>query len=171
MTYQNNHAVFPQARTKLIMKLLSCLVFLVMASVTSPVSAEKQGTYKIEMISPQGNRAIFQAELAHTPKTRRIGLMRRSSLARDKGMLFVWPQIAQRQFWMKNTLIPLDILFFSEDMVLVHIVRSAQPLSEELLSSQFPVRYVFEIQGGLAQHLGLNLGTRMVLHSALPPAQ
>src|SRR4051794_18854852 len=82
----------------------------------------------------QGTRA-FKVELATTPEQMAVGLMYRRSLAPDAGMLFVYPSARQVAFWMKNTLIPLDMLFIGDDGRIRRIVERTVPLSETPIAS------------------------------------
>jgi hypothetical protein len=103
----------------------------------------------------------FQAEVADTPAERNRGLMDRAELADDHGMLFLFPRPAQQSFWMKNTLIPLDIIFIRPDRTILGIVENAEP--ETLTSRRVPglSQYVLEINGGLSSELGIAPGQRV----------
>lgn len=93
--------------------------------------------------------------------------MYRRRLAPERGMLFVWPRSAPRYMWMKNTLIPLDLLFIDDDGRVIHIARRATPLSLEPIGSGEPARAVLELAGGVADARALRAGDR-VCHRALP---
>ena len=111
----------------------------------------------------------FRVEVVATPETRARGLMFRRRLARDQGMLFVYPRPAPASFWMRNTLIPLDILFADASGVILNIIE-AQPLDETPLPSAGPVQFVLEIRGGLAAELGVRPGDRIVSPAMLAAA-
>lgn len=106
--------------------------------------------------------AKFDVEIADQPKEWQRGLMERSFLAQDKGMLFVFPKQAPRAFWMMNTLIHLDIIFAdSEGRILniaVNVPPCAAPRRCPTYRSIAPARYVLEIPGGRAQALGIQPG-------------
>jgi uncharacterized protein len=106
----------------------------------------------------------FTVELANTPDTRAHGLMFRKELASDRGMLFDFEASRQVAFWMRNTLIPLDMIFIDAGGVIVHIHERAQPHDETGIPSLFPVRAVLEIAGGEARKQGIAIGDR-VRHS------
>ncbi len=91
--------------------------------------------------------------------------MYRKALAPDAGMLFVFPETQTATFWMKNTLIPLDMLFIAGDGRVADIHERAVPLSEATISSKVPVRAVLELNGGTALRLGIHEGD--VVHHAL----
>ncbi len=104
---------------------------------------------------------VFDVEIADSFSERREGLMRRSFLGEKAGMFFVFEVPKVENFWMKNTLIPLDIIYFDENYRVVHIVKNAQPCEEDKcpsFSSVYPVKYVLEINGGLSDRLGIDVG-------------
>lgn len=101
---------------------------------------------------------MFQVELANTPESMARGLMYRKSLDADKGMLFVFPTEQTVSFWMKNTLIPLDMVFIAKDGTIGHIHPMAKPLDESPISSTMPIVAVLEIAGGQAAKRGLQPG-------------
>jgi len=101
---------------------------------------------------------LFTVELATTPDQMERGLMFRRSLAPDAGMLFVYPDARQVEFWMKNTLIPLDMLFIAADGKVSRIAERTVPLSETPISSIEEVRAVLEVNGGTAARLGIKPG-------------
>lgn len=107
-----------------------------------------------------GPPLIIRAEVARTPAQRARGLMFREHLAEDAGMLFEMPGDDDWTFYMKNTLIPLDMLFLDADGVIVGIVEQARPLDERLLSVGRPSRFVLELPGGSARRRGVGVGTR-----------
>ncbi|ALN73196.1 hypothetical protein M673_10735 [Aureimonas sp. AU20] len=109
----------------------------------------------------------IEIEIADTPSTRETGLMNRETLAEDSGMLFDFGEARPVDMWMKNTLIPLDMLFLDETGRIVRIGANAQPLSLDLISSGGPVRYVLEINGGAAARYGAAPGDRLE-HSIIP---
>ena len=103
-------------------------------------------------------RREFQAELADDPTERSQGLMWRQELAKDRGMLFIFPQDTEGPFWMKNTLIPLDIIFIGADKKIVSIVERATPQTTSPRAPEGPYRYVLEINGGRSAELGIQAG-------------
>src|SRR5262245_7262677 len=102
----------------------------------------------------------IRLELALTPETQERGLMYRSSLPEDQGMLFVFDQDIDHSFWMKNTLIPLDMLFITADGRVAGVHANATPLSTAPISVGRPSRYVLEIGGGGAARRGIASGDR-----------
>lgn len=102
----------------------------------------------------------IRAEVAQTPAERQIGLMHRSSLGSNDGMLFVFEQAAMQCFWMKNTLIPLDIAFVDDDGTVVNLDQM-QPQTLDNHCSQQPVRYVLEMNKGWFAKRGVKAGSRL----------
>lgn len=106
----------------------------------------------------QGQRHDFEIELALTPEEQRKGLMFRTELGPEEGMLFFYPDCEPASFWMKNTLIPLDMIFIEEDGRIARISRMARPETLDTHDSGVPVNGVLEVQGGLTQRLGIGEG-------------
>jgi uncharacterized protein len=102
--------------------------------------------------------AHFTVELATTPAQRELGLMFRQALPPDAGMLFIYPDEESVAFWMKNTLIPLDMLFIGADGHIRHIAERTVPLNETPISSIEEVRAVLEVNGGTVSRLGIKQG-------------
>jgi uncharacterized membrane protein (UPF0127 family) len=104
----------------------------------------------------------FTVELAITPDEHARGLMFRKSLPERHGMLFDFGAEQEVAFWMRNTLIPLDMLFIGGDGTIRHLHENATPLSEEPIPSRYPVRAVLELAGGSARRFGIAIGDRVV---------
>jgi uncharacterized membrane protein (UPF0127 family) len=103
----------------------------------------------------------FDIELALTEPQREHGLMFRKSLGAYEGMLFDFYREQPVSFWMKNTLIPLDMVFIAGDGTIRHVHANAKPLSTDTIPSEYPVRAVLEINGGTAGLLGIKPGDRV----------
>ncbi len=103
----------------------------------------------------------FIVELPRTPDEMGRGLMHRRQLAADAGMLFLYPADRAITMWMKNTLIPLDMLFIAGDGRIVNIVERTVPLSLQVIESAEPARGVLEVNGGTARRLGIEPGDRV----------
>ncbi|MEW6487492.1 MAG: DUF192 domain-containing protein [Thermodesulfobacteriota bacterium] len=119
---------------------------------------------EVEVRAAGGNYR-FAVEVAATPLHRERGFMFRTELAPDAGMLFVHEAEREVAMWMKNTLIPLDMLFLAADGTIVRIEESTEPLSLRTISSGAPVKGVLELPGGTSRRLGIVPGDRVV-HSA-----
>ncbi len=100
----------------------------------------------------------FRVEVAADDASRERGLMNRRFMPADHGMLFEFQQNAPVAFWMKNTYIPLDMIFLSPAGVVTNIVANAEPLSERIIPSGPPCVAVLEVNGGVAASIGLKVG-------------
>jgi uncharacterized membrane protein (UPF0127 family) len=108
-----------------------------------------------------GGRHAVAVEIARTDAQRARGLMDRASLADDAGMLFLFEETADHSFWMKNTLISLDMIFIDEEGRVVGVVERAVPRTLTPRSVGAPSRYVLEVVGGWARARGVGPGDRV----------
>lgn len=130
-------------------------------------------TPKIAADDPSGSLWIatetqahsFSVEIAATPAEQSRGLMYRKSMAADHGMLFILRHPRIVSFWMKNTYIPLDMLFLGRDGTILQIDEMTEPLTEDTHRSGMKVTGILEINGGLARELGISVGDK-VHHTA-----
>lgn len=131
------------------------------------VPAEERGQTGLDtsdfVVRSASGEHHFTVEIAATPEQQQQGLMFRRSLASDAGMIFPYAPPQRVAFWMRNTLIPLDIIYIRPDGTIARIVN-AKPLDETPLPSGEPVSLVLEIAGGRAAELGIKPGD-----SAAPP--
>lgn len=120
----------------------------------------------VELRGPSGV-ARFTVEVADTGAERARGLMFRESMARSAGMLFVYEAPQRASFWMKNTLIPLDMIFADETGRVTRVHSNAVPHDTTPIEGGDGVRFVLEINGGLARRMGIGPGSDM-RHPAIP---
>ncbi len=113
-------------------------------------------------------RHVFRVEIADDPEERMQGLMFRKSLAPDAGMLFLSGRNEPQSFWMKNTEIPLDLLFIAKDGRIADLHERSVPFSLQPIASKVPVWAVLEVAGGTVAKLGVKPGDR-VEHRAFGP--
>ncbi len=106
-------------------------------------------------------KAQFRVEVADDADERAQGLMHRETMSPGAGMLFVFERTGSVSFWMKNTLIPLDMLFMNEQGVVTHIHENAVPHDITPILGGSSVRYVLEINGGLSQAIGITSGSQV----------
>jgi hypothetical protein len=129
------------------------------AAVAVPLAAcSDEG--KLVLHSSTGEHS-FNVEVVDTPETRAEGLMFRQELADDAGMLFDFKEERQVSFWMRNTFIPLDMIFVGADGVVKTIHVNARPQDPTSIPSQVPVQFVLEIPGGRSVEIGLQPGDTM----------
>ena len=112
-------------------------------------------------ITQNGKTHRFRVEVARTPAEQAQGLMFRTELGPDEGMIFPSATPQFRSFWMRNTVIPLDLLFIGADGFVSNIAANAVPYSEDSIPSAGPVVAVLELAGGRAAELGITAGARV----------
>ncbi len=128
----------------------------------TPPEPSPAGLQQVPLTIRSGDRVHrFTVEVARTPQEQAQGLMHRQSLAPDRGMLFPYAPPQPVSFWMKNTLIPLDIIFIKQDRTIVNIAENTVPLSLDPVPSLEPVVAVLEIAGGRSAELGIKAGDRV----------
>jgi uncharacterized membrane protein (UPF0127 family) len=125
---------------------------------------------KLEIVTASGQHRVFNVEVVSSGEERERGLMYRQSLAADAGMLFDFQQDQPVSMWMKNTFIPLDMLFITADGTVVRVAADTVPQSLETIPSGQPVRAVLEIKGGEAARQGIAAGDH-VLHPVFKNAR
>lgn len=148
------------------MTLLRALLLLLFATAPALAAGPRE---ELAIVTANG-RHVFRVEIADDPDERAQGLMFRKSLPADAGMLFLSGRNEVQSFWMKNTEIPLDMLFIAQDGRIVDMHERAVPFSLETISSKVPVWAVLELPGGSAARLGIKPGDR-VEHRAFAPAR
>jgi len=157
---------------------LCLLVFLIPANLSAksflaktPFNApENLVAFSTDSIQIKASQQIydFTVELAYTPQQQAQGLMWRKEMAEDEGMLFTFNNVAMRSFWMRNTYLPLDILFIDDSGKIKHIHKNAIPLDETKIPSRFPVRHVLELNAGTTQKLGIKIGDIVIGNMFIP---
>lgn len=153
---------FDRSRYGLRTLLGTCLALFWLAGAAVAQSACRDDTL---MLRGDWGSVRFTVEVADDPEELAQGLMGRESMPISSGMLFVYPTPRPSNFWMRNTLIPLDMLFVNPQGVVTHIHSNAIPLDETSIYGGENVLAVLEINGGLAKRLGITEGTQ-VRHSA-----
>jgi uncharacterized protein len=113
-------------------------------------------------IESRGGTHSFSVEIVDTPETRAQGLMYREALAPDTGMLFDFKESRPVSFWMRNTLIPLDMIFITAEGLVANVHAQARPHDPTSIPSDGPVMFVLEIPGGRAAELGIAAGDKVV---------
>jgi uncharacterized membrane protein (UPF0127 family) len=154
-------------RTRSALALLaSCLPLIAAAADFTP--SQLQGFPRDTLRIEEGGRSVeFQIWLADSPQRQQQGLMFLTELPPGYGMLFPVDPPRPMSMWMKNTYVPLDMLFIGTDGRVLHIARDATPLSTDIISSGGPVSAVLEIRAGESRRLGLREGSR-VRHTLFP---
>ncbi|QJE72923.1 DUF192 domain-containing protein [Aerophototrophica crusticola] len=149
---------------RLILRLIAPALIL-FGLLAHPALSETLATDSLVIETAGGAKHRFTVELAITPAQQARGLMYRERMDDDKGMLFPYDRPQPLSFWMKNTLIPLDIIYIAEGGRILNIAN-AKPLDLTPLYSEGPAIAALEVNGGLAARLGIRLGD-MVRHPAV----
>ncbi|MDP4292526.1 MAG: DUF192 domain-containing protein [Bacteroidota bacterium] len=128
---------------------------------TTDVKFKKEG--ELKFLDGKSDKLVskIDIEVAQTPDEQEQGLMYRHSMADSLGMLFIFNVEEQQSFWMKNTYIPLDIIYVNGKKEIVSIAQNCKPLSEESIPSEGNAKYVVEVNGGYTAKLGLKKGDKI----------
>lgn len=126
---------------------------------TPEISFKKEG--ELQLIKNGDVVKNLDIEIADSPYEWETGLMYREHLGENQGMLFIYPNEAPRSFYMKNTYIPLDIIFYSRDSTLIHIHENAVPRDESLIPSNGPAQFILEVNAGKAQEWNMETGDKI----------
>lgn len=130
-------------------------------ALASPAARAQQGPQpKLETVDLSAGMHVIKVELAVTPAQQAVGMMMRTEMGANEGMLFVNNDSGMRCFWMRNTLLPLSIAFIADDGSIVNIAEM-QPRSDESHCSAKPVRYALEMNKGWFAKRGLKVGSRL----------
>ncbi|MEO5367903.1 MAG: DUF192 domain-containing protein, partial [Magnetococcus sp. WYHC-3] len=122
-------------------------------------------TEPLSILTKDGAELHFDVELAVTPEMQAQGLMYRTAMDPDAGMLFVFNEEYPISFWMKNTLIPLDMLFLKSDGTIHHIHHNAKPQDTTSITALYPSKAVLELNGGTADTMGIKEGDQVLHYS------
>lgn len=141
------------------------IICLIIGVIIACVMNWMHGNQANVMIETPTRTVAIQAELALTPAKQAFGLMFRSDLPQKSGMLFVFPQKKIVTMWMKNTYIPLDMIFFDENGQIIHIHENAIPHDETTISSRLPAIGVLEVNAGFVKENKIDVGQKIIYPS------
>ena len=117
---------------------------------------------QLAFVEPNGDTLrTIEIEISDSDAERQRGLMRRRSLGYGRGMLFIFDEVDQSGMWMKNTPLPLDIIFVAPDSQVINIVRRTTPFSQETIKPSAPKKFVVEVRAGFADRFGINDSTKI----------
>jgi uncharacterized membrane protein (UPF0127 family) len=131
-----------------------------------PVASDPLAVEPLQIVTASGTH-VLRVEVARTAEEQEKGLMFRRSLPKDGGMLFNAQSEQEISMWMKNTYIPLDMIFVSEKGRVISVAHDAKPMSETIISSGAPAYAVIELNAGTAKKLSIRVGD-LVRHSIFP---
>jgi uncharacterized membrane protein (UPF0127 family) len=158
-------------RLRTILPAILCLTSLGLAALhpacaqttPEPTTAQKNlPTEQLTVVTADGKPHPFTVEIAQTPAQQETGLMFRTAIAANAGMLFPWPTPQISEMWMKNTLIPLDMVFIGPHGTIRAISENTIPQSLRIISSQVPVAATLELQAGITAQLNINVGDKVL---------
>jgi len=125
------------------------------------VKFKKEGTLQLKKAKSDSIVQTLDIEIADNEYETQTGLMYRSQLGQNQGMLFIFPDMQMRSFYMKNTKIPLDIIYINDQMEIVSFQKNAKPFDETSLPSDAPAKYVLEINAGLSDSWQLEVDDKI----------
>lgn len=155
----------------LLLSVIAAAAFVTVAACSPPPAPATASTSSLEsmfeldelvIVASDGSRHVFDVYLATSPEQQRRGLMFVRNLPERTGMLFVYDDAGIRSMWMKNTYISLDIVFARADGSISSVIHGAQPLSKRSLSAIEPVRFVLELNAGVARRLNIGPGSKLI---------
>lgn len=125
------------------------------------VSFKKEGILNLKKANTDSIIKTLDIEFAEDEYETQTGLMYRTKLGTNQGMLFIFPNTQMRSFYMKNTKIPLDIIYIGDKLQIVSFQKNAKPFDETSLPSETPAKYVLEINAGLSDEWQLEIGDKI----------
>ena len=140
----------------------------ILAAASVSALAQTFATETLTVRTSGGASHVFTVELATTSDQRALGLMNRDMMAADHGMLFDFGRVRPVQMWMRNTPLPLDMVFLDETGTVTHVAERTTPFSDAIIDSGGPVSHVLELNAGISRLIGLKPGDR-VEHASLRP--
>ena len=141
-------------------RLWAALSLVILVTLAACDAAGGDGLEPLQIVTAAGTHD-FQVEIARDDASRARGLMDRRFMPADHGMLFEFDREAPQAFWMKDTYVPLDMIFISRAGIVTKIVANAEPLSERAIPSGPPCMAVLELNGGAAANIGLKVGDKV----------
>lgn len=141
--------------------LIALLAALPLAAYAQTTAQPELPKERLVIVTKDGARHEFNVEMALSPEQQTVGLMFRTSVPADGGMLFDWGVPRDSTMWMRNTVSPLDMLFINDDGTIRRIAEDTVPQSLAVIESRGPVRATLEVAAGTAKRLGIRVGDRV----------
>lgn len=159
MFERENWQINKSLKRNLFLLLILCSLFLL-------TSCQNKTGPNVEIITQNQKHIKVTVEVADTPSSQEQGLMYRKSLPENAGMLFLMPNEEVQTFWMKNTIVPLDIIFIFSDWKIAGYAENTKPYSEENISIGKPTKYVLEVNAGFCKKHDIQPGDKIIYHPA-----
>jgi len=151
--------------TLMMVAIIGVVIFLILiAFITLPTGNYLHHSSTVVFEDRNHTSITAQVDIADTEATREYGLMNRTYMPPDHGMLFIFDYQTTVSFWMKDTLIPLDQVFIDSNSRIVDIYKNATPLSEYVYTAKSPSKYVVELNGGYCDRYGIKVGDSVSLN-------
>ncbi|HAT65617.1 MAG TPA: hypothetical protein DCS66_13635 [Flavobacteriaceae bacterium] len=131
---------------------------------TKEITFKKEGELTLKKAENDSVLATLEIEISETEYETQTGLMYRKSMEQNRGMLFIFAREARKSFYMKNTEFPLDIIYVNSDLKVVNIQKNTKPFDESSIPSQAPAKYALEVNAGLSDQWGLEVGDIISFH-------
>ncbi len=142
---------------KIVLTILVCVMIMLCGYFYYPKTVQSDLTIKTDL-----NEITYHIEIANTPYLRAKGLMYRKSMPKNHGMLFIFEEPQIIPMWMKNTHIPLDMLFVDKNGIIRHIHENAKPFDETIISSVVPVTFVIELNAGQVKEKNIQITNQVI---------
>jgi hypothetical protein len=149
------------------------MVFLIYTNLSNKNEKDKEFIFRkdgeLTFLNPSSEvKAKIDIQIAQTDFDRELGLMYRKSMEENQGMLFIFPNETIQTFWMRNTFIPLDMIFINADKEIVTIRNADKTLSDQTYASTAPAQYVLEVKLGYCKKFGIKVGDKISWTAAKP---
>ena len=139
-----------------------CFLILLFFQIFSLNAQEINFEKSLVIIKTNSDEYIFNVEIAKTYEERSLGLMNRKKLNQNHGMIFIYPKPQIVKMWMKNTYIPLDMIFIKENGEIDTIIKMTKPLELKAIGPNKPIKAVLEVNGGLTTYLNIQKGDKVI---------
>jgi uncharacterized membrane protein (UPF0127 family) len=154
---------------RLIFSIVAVLILGIGIRIAESQQAPSFPVSTLTIATAAGKHLDFRVEVARSPEQQEYGLMFRKQMDRQAGMIFIQPQDRVMTMWMKNTILPLDMVFFADDGTIMKVFPDAVPESTDIISSGGPVRGVIELNAGVAKALGIAAGDKVISQDIAAP--
>ena len=142
--------------------ILICVLLVICGGIFFFYKSKGNELFSITLVG-KNNASSYFVEIANTPEKAEMGLMYRKSMPKNQGMLFVFPYPSIIKMWMKNTYIPLDMIFFNAQNQVICLHENARPLDESIISCPYPAKLILELNAGEIKKKDIKLGDALLM--------